>query len=436
MQSSQARPVVVTGIGAVTAVGSTVDATWSALLAGVSGIRAIDRFETDDLPVRFAAQVDGSHLDTIPRRLARRLDAAACLALAATTEAARQAGLLSADDRSRLDASRIGVVLGNAGGAPELHDAAHTSLLSGGPRAVRRSHPYLAAADSGASATGEIARMLGATGPSLTISTECASGTSAIGLALQLIRAGVLDVAVCGGVEAAITPLSICSLSAVGALSERNDEPTRACQPFDRDRSGFVMGEGAGVLVLESLSHALARGAVPLVEVAGYGASTDVHHATAPSPDGRGPVAAVRAALHDAGIDGADIGVVNAHATGTPINDPLELAAIRTALGADADPAVHGIKASTGHTLGAAGAIEAIVLARTLERQLVPPTVGCENPIATDLRLVTNAPLRVTTHYGLSTSLGFGGQCAALVLRCVDPLDRSIRRHPEEAESA
>lgn len=408
----QSQRVVITGMGAVTAVGESVPSLWTSLLAGRSGVGTIKAFDPSDLPTRFAAQVDMSSFDRVPPRLTRRLDRFAVLALAAAAEAIDEAGLMD----SGIDPRRIGVCIGNCCSAQTMQHGAFESLTAHGYPGIRRQFPYLATADCISSATSECARLFGFTGPSWTVATECASGTTAIGQATLMIRVGLADVVVCGGAEAPISPFVMSGLCTVGALSTQNDDPATACRPFDSERTGFVLGEGAGVVVLESMAHAAARGASWTVEVSGYGTATDTYHATAPDPDGAGASAAVEAAVADAGLSGDDIDVVNTHGTGTPLNDVVELKALSTALGPHARALVHSIKPSTGHTLAATGAIEAIALAMTLTDQLVPHTLNCDDPVPTQFDIVRTGPRQARLTHGLSTSLGFGGQCAALVL--------------------
>lgn len=409
-----ATDVVVTGMGVVTPIGSTVDTFWRAMLAGTSGVRRIRRFDATGYSTTIAAEVDDEdYVPTVPRRLARRLDRFAIMALAAAGQALEQSELL----RCQPDPSRVGVCLGTSSGPLGASYAAHVALHEGGGRELRRRFPYAATSTAVSSAAGEIALAHDLRGPSLTVSGECASGANAIGIAAAMIRAGQADAVVCGGADATVTETSLASLSMLGALSTRNDEPTAACRPFDRDRAGFVLGEGSGVLILESAEHARSRGAQVLAQVLGYGAATDTTHATAPDPDGRGAVAAIRAALADAELDPEAVDLVNAHATGTRLNDEIELGALDTVFADRPRPLpVYGIKPLTGHMIAAAGAVEAIAIALSLARGVVPATRNCDTPVPTPLDLVRGASRSQTARIGLTTSFGFGGQCAALLL--------------------
>ena len=405
--------IVVTGMGVVTPIGSTVAAFWSALVSGRCGVRDIDAFDVGDLGTRFAGQVDDAdYRSLVPARVRRRVDRFVAMAFAAAVQAVTQSGL-----DENIDPVRLGVCVGTSAGPLATNAEASAALADGGVSELRRRLPYLAASGSTGGAAAEIARALDARGPSLTVSTECSSGANAIGLATTLLRAGAADVMVCGASDATVTRLSMASMSIVGALSQVNGSPSRACRPFDADRDGFVLGEGSAMLVLETETHARQRGAQPLAEVLGFGAATDTTHATAPDPDGRGAVAAMRAALDDAHLDSASIDLFNAHATGTRLNDPIELEAFR-AVFVDHAPSIpiYGIKPLTGHTVAAAGAIEAVALILSLREGIVPATANCDDPIDRGLDIVRGENRRIIARRGMSTSFGFGGQCAALVL--------------------
>ncbi|MHC2185350.1 3-oxoacyl-[acyl-carrier-protein] synthase II [Rathayibacter agropyri] len=405
--------IVVTGMGVVTPIGSTIADFWSALLAGRNGVREIGGFDVSDLRTRFAGQVDDkSYRSFVPPKVVRRVDRFVSMALAAAAQAVGESGF---DDD--LNSSRLGVCVGTSAGPLATNAEASVALEFGGQRELRRRFPYLATSGSIGGAAAEIARAFGANGPSLTVSAECSSGANAIGVAMSMIRAGVADMMICGGSDATVTRISMASMSVVGALSERNDAPARACRPFDVDRDGFVLGEGSAMLVLETEAHARRRGARPLAELLGYGVATDTFHPTAPDPSGRGAITAMRAALDDAGIDADAIGLVNAHATGTELNDAVELSAFREVFGGSASSIpIYGIKPLTGHMIAAAGAVEAIALILSLRTGVVPATANCDQPIDDELDIARGNNRQIGASFGMSTSFGFGGQCAALVL--------------------
>lgn len=405
--------IVVTGMGVVTPIGSTVTAFWSALLAGHCGVRGIEGFDVSDLGTRFAGQVDDvDYRSLVPARAGRRVDRFVAMALAAAVQAGAQSGL-----DGNVDPARLGVCIGTSAGPLATNADSSVALDRGGARELRRRFPYLAASGSTGGAAAEIASAFDARGPSLTVSTECSSGANAIGVATALVRAGVADAMICGASDATVTRLSMASMALVGALSQRNDAPSRACRPFDADRDGFVLGEGSAMLVIETETHARRRGAQPLAEILGFGAATDTVHPTAPDPDGRGAVAAMRAALDDAGLEGDSIDLFNAHATGTHLNDPIELGAVRTVFAEHAPSLpIYGIKPLTGHMVAAAGAVEAVALILSLREGVVPATANCDEPIDRALDIVRGENRRISARRGMSTSFGFGGQCAALVL--------------------
>jgi 3-oxoacyl-[acyl-carrier-protein] synthase II len=420
--------VVVTGIGAVTPFGVGVPALRAGLAAGVSAAGPVTRFDAAGHPARIACEVTGFDAgELLPKRLLGQLDPFAAYAMVAAEEALRDAGLLgpiaSADGpalmwplRADVDPTRVGVLIASsAGGIAEI-TRQHARLLDGGPRRVR---PFLTIAHPANMGGGQVAIRHGLRGNSFTVSSACASATDAIGLALDLIRAGRVDVVLAGGAEAAVNSLIMAAFGAAGALSRRNDDPARASRPFDTDRDGFVIGEGAGVLVLERASHARARGATVRAELAGYGATNDAHHVTRPDPEGAGAVRAIRLALADAGVGPGDVAHVNAHGTSTAANDHAEAKAIRAAFGGHADRvAVTSTKSFVGHLLGAAGAVEAIATVTAMADALVPPTVnvdeldpGCE------IDLVTDKPRPLDVDVACSNSFGFGGHNAVLVFR-------------------
>lgn len=414
--------VVVTGLGAVTPYGVGVRALWDGLVAGRPTAGRITRFDADGFAVQIACEVPqfapGAHL---PRKLVRQLDPFGQFALVAAEEALGQAGLLEAGSGGRrhapvtgVDPDRIGaIVASGTGGIGEMTEQAER-LRTTGPDRVR---PYLPIALPANMASGQIAIRHGLRGPSYAVVSACASASDAIGAAGDLIRCGRADVVVAGGAEAAINPLMIAGFASAGALSRRNEQPERASRPFDLHREGFVVGEGAGVLVLERADHAAARGASPLAVLAGYGVCNDAHHVTQPSPDGAGAARALRLALTDAGVGPTDVGHINAHATSTLLNDAAEAAAVRTVFGAHTDNvSVTSTKSAVGHLLGAAGGVEAVATVRTIGAALVPPSLNLdERDPNCDLDVVHDRPRPQSLRVAVSNSFGFGGHNAVLV---------------------
>ncbi|MEU6994908.1 beta-ketoacyl-ACP synthase II [Streptomyces sp. NPDC046465] len=409
------RRVMVTGYGAVTPLGHSVDETWQAMLAGRSGIDTVEAMDVTDLGVRIGGQVRGFDPSRhMPSTVSRRADPYARYALAAALEACEHAGLV-VDDRL---APRVAVIIGSGYGPVGSIYRAANILRDKGPRAIS---PYTQVTTAMDSAAGEISMRLGTQGPSRAQSTACASGADAVGAGMRMISSGEADVVLVGGADACVTPVDLAGSGNARALSRRNDEPTAACRPFDARRDGFVMSEGAAVLVLEAAEVADRRGATPLAELTGYGASSDAHHWTAPHPEGRGARLAVEAALRDAGISGADVDYVNAHGTGTQLNDATEAAVLRKVLGERVTRIpVSSTKSMTGHMIGAAGAVELVASILALRTGDVPPTVNCDEPIDPDINFVAH---RAQHHEGLrialSNSFGFGGHNAVLVVRAV-----------------
>lgn len=409
------RRVMVTGYGAVTPLGHSVADTWTAMLAGRSGIDTVDGIDVTGLGVRIGGQVRGFTPGRyMPRPVSRRADPYAQYALAAALEACEHAGLV-VDDHS---APRVAVVIGSGyGPVGSIYRAANT-LRDKGPRAIG---PFTQVTTAMDSAAAEISMRLGTRGPSRAQSTACASGADAVGAAMRMICQGEADIVLAGGADACVTAVDLAGSGNARALSTRNDDPTAACRPFDAHRDGFVMSEGAAVLVLEAAEVADRRGATALAELIGYGASSDAHHWTAPHPEGRGACLAVEAALRDAGITGSDVDYVNAHGTGTLLNDAVETAVLRQVLGDRATRIpVSSTKSMTGHMIGAAGAVELVASIQVLRTGDVPPTVNCDEPIDPDINFV---PHRAQHHervrIALSNSFGFGGHNAALVVRAV-----------------
>ncbi|MFB7916429.1 beta-ketoacyl-[acyl-carrier-protein] synthase family protein [Streptomyces sp. NPDC056061] len=399
----------VTGIGLVTAAGTGTDATWRTVTEADTAPGVLRRPELDGLPCDFMYTITG--LDVRARlgvAVARLMDRFSQLAVLAAREAVADAGL----DPSAWDGARVAVVIGSAHGGLPFYDEQHTVLTE---RGARRVSPKLAPLTVVNGAASSVATALGAHGPSQAVSTACSSGTVAIGTAHQMLRAGACDIVVAGGAESVCSRLLVASACQLKAVSTRRDDPGAACRPFDTHRDGFVIGEGAGLLVLEHPEHARARGATVRAHVAGYGASSDAHSAVAPDPEGRGIERALRTALADAGVDAADIGHVNAHGTSTVSNDLIEATMLRRVLGEHA--LVTSTKAMTGHTLGAAGGIETALTALALERQLVPPTVNLDAPDpGIPIDVVRKEARPAMFDAAVKTSLGFGGHNAALVL--------------------
>jgi 3-oxoacyl-[acyl-carrier-protein] synthase II len=403
--------VAVTGIGLVTPGGIGREATWHAVGAGRSA--ALPDPELDGLPAPFSCRVPGFDASTLPWvRQAWRYDRSTLLLLAAAHEAVEQAGLTP----DGWDPARVALVTGSAAGGIGTLERAHRGFLAAGPAAV--SPHTLTAFLPNLSAAGHLALDLGLTGPSLHTSTACASGATAIITACQLLDAGVCDIALAGGTDAMVTPLCSAVFAKMGALSRRTDEPSAASRPFDQDRDGFVLGEGAALLVLERAGHARARGARPLAVVAGHASTSDAHHAVAPDPEGRGLRAAVAGALRMAGASVADVDHVNAHGTSTPLNDRAEARTIRELFAVGTPPTVTAAKGVLGHTMGAAGAIEAALTVLSILRETVPPTANFHKPDADTegIDLVTAGPRAQRIGLALSNSLGFGGHNTVLAL--------------------
>jgi len=407
------KRVVVTGIGAITPVGNDVASTWKAMLEGVSGITSITRFDATALQLKtqIAAEVKGFDPEAhFGPKGSRRLDRFVQFALVAAAEAIEAAML----DCAALDPYRAGVVVGSGiGGIGTLMDQARVMR----DRGARRVSPFFIPMMLLDMAAGEIAIRYGLRGPNLAVVSACATGAQAIGEAGEMIRRGAADVVICGGSEAGIEPLAIAGFNRMGALSTRNDDPQTACRPFDATRDGFVMGEGAGVLVLEALDHARKRNAPIRGELVGYGATADASHIAAPPPDAAGAVNAMRFALAQSGLAADDIGYLNAHGTGTPLNDAAETKAVKTLFGdhASALP-ISSTKAVSGHLLGAAGAVEAIITLLALENQTIPPTINYTHPDPEcDLDYVPGTARSGNLIAAMSNSFGFGGHNACLV---------------------
>ena len=407
------RRVVVTGLGAVTPIGNNVADYWEGLISGRNGVAPITLFDASRHACRFAAEVkDFNTAGWLEPKEAKRWDRFCQFGVVAAKQAVADAGL-SIDDSN---APRVGVAIGSGvGGLLMMETQAHV-LADRGPDRVS---PFCVPMMIPNMATGLAAIALGARGPSSAVATACAAGSNAIGDAFRTIQLGLADAMVCGGAESAITPLGVAGFASAKALSFRNDDPATASRPFDKDRNGFVIGEGAGVLVLESLEHAQARGATVLAEVVGYGTTCDAHHITAPSPGGTGGAEAMRLALVDARLDPEAVDYVNAHGTSTQANDSNETAAIKSALGAHAQRIpVSSTKSMTGHLLGGSGGIEAVAAVLAIGHNLVPPTINYSTPDpACDLDVVPNQAREHPVNVVLSNSFGFGGHNVCLAFR-------------------
>ena len=405
--------VVVTGLGAVTPIGNTVADYWEGLTSAKNGVEAITLFDAAQHACRFAAEVKNfDPSGFIEPKDAKRWDRFCKFGVVAAKQALADAGLTITPD----NAHRIGVSIGSGvGGLLTMETQAHVLK----DKAPGRVSPFTVPMMIPNMATGLAAIALGAKGPSSAVATACAAGSNAIGDAFQLLQLGKADAMICGGAESAITPLGVAGFASAKALSFRNDDPSTASRPFDKTRDGFVIGEGSGILVLETLAHAEARGATILAEIVGYGTTCDAHHITSPTPGGVGGAAAMRLALEDGGIAAESVDYVNAHGTSTPANDSNETAAIKSALGSRAnDIPVSSTKSMTGHLLGGSGGIEAVACVLALRNGVVPPTINYNNPDPEcDLDVVPNTARELTLGTVLSNSFGFGGHNVCLAFR-------------------
>ena len=403
--------VVVTGIGLVTPVGLNSESTWNSLVEGRSGIDYISLFDAEGYESRIAGEVDNFDASAaLGRKEAKRLDRFSQFACVAALEALEHANL----NMEKEDADRVGVLIGSGvGGIITINDQ-HKILLKRGPKRVS---PFLVPMMLGDMASGQVSMMIGAKGPNFSTVSACATGADSIGEALEMIRRGRADVVIAGGTEAAICEIGVAGFNSCMALSTRNEDPQGASRPFDSDRDGFVLGEGAGLLVLESLEHAEKRGANILAEMSGYGASSDAHHVTQPHPDGEGAARAMKWAIEDAGITPDKVDYINAHGTSTPLNDKYETIAMKRMYGDHAyNLAISSTKSMTGHLLGAAGAIEAAFTVLAIKNDIVPPTINIENPDPDcDLNYIPNTAKKQPVNVAMSNSLGFGGHNASLV---------------------
>lgn len=411
--SADRTRVFVTGAGVCSPIGNDLETFWSNLVAGVSGAGPITRFDASTYETRFACEVkDFSIEGVLDRKEAKRMDRFVQFAVVASHSALKHAAL----DLETTDRDRVGVIIGSGIGGMETFETQHTNLLEKGHGRVS---PFFIPMIISDMAAGLVSIQFGLRGPNFCTVSACASGANAIGEALRLLRAGDADVMVCGGAEATITPMAVAGFGNMRALSTRNDDPQRASRPFDKDRDGFVLGEGAGVLVLETEEHARRRGATLLCELSGYGATADAYHMTAPCGDGGGAARAMRRALQDAQMNADEVGYLNAHGTSTPAGDPIEVIAAKTVFGDHAKSLMMGsTKSMTGHLLGAAGGLEAVIVSLTLARGIVPPTINLDTPDeACDLDFVANKARTVQVKAALSNSFGFGGHNATLAMR-------------------
>jgi 3-oxoacyl-[acyl-carrier-protein] synthase II len=407
------RRVVVTGLGALSPVGNTAEEFWSSLLQGRSGVGPITKFDTEGYPTRIAGEVRNfDPLNFVDKKDARRLDPYLQYAVASSVLAVQDAML----DTGKVDGSRFGVLIGSGIGGISTLLESHRNLLEKGPDRVS---PFFIPMIIANMASGLVSIRFGAKGPNSSVVTACATGNHAIGDSFKIIQRGDADVMIAGGSEAIIIPLTIAGFCSMKAMSTRNDEPTKAMRPFDATRDGFVCGEGAGILILEALEHALARDARIYAEIVGYGMTGDAHHMTAPDPEGDGAMRAMTLALRDAGLDVSAVGYINAHGTSTPYNDKFETLAIKRVFGEHARRlAVSSTKSMTGHLLGAAGGVEAIATVLALHHGVLPPTINYETPDPEcDLDYVPNQARKQNVEVALSNAFGFGGTNATLAFR-------------------
>jgi len=413
---NEQRRVVVTGLGVVSPLGTGVEKNWQALMEGRSGIRGITRFATDNFASRIAGEVpDFKAEDFIEPKEIKKMDLFIQYAMGAAAMAMADSGLNIEGEF----AESVGVIIGVGLCGLDTIETTKEALIAGGPRKIS---PFFIPKVISNLAPGHVAIRYGAKGVNFTPTSACASGTHALGESLHMIRSGLQDAVIAGGAESTITPLAVGGFAAMKALSTRNDEPLRASRPFDKDRDGFVIGEGSGILILEEREHALKRGAKIYAEVIGYAANGDAYHMTAPAPEGEGAARCMRLALKDAGIAPSDVDYINAHGTSTEYNDANETIAIKAVFGEQAAKlAVSSTKSMTGHLLGAAGAVEGVYSALALHHGMLPPTINYENPDPVcDLDYVPNKARKADIKVALSNSFGFGGTNACVILRRVE----------------
>jgi 3-oxoacyl-[acyl-carrier-protein] synthase II len=407
------RRVVITGIGLVSSLGIGTEANWKALVCGTSGVDRVTRFDITGYAAQIAAEVRGfDPLDYIEKKDVKKMDVFIQYAVAASQFAMDDAKLAITDS----NAPDIGVFIGSGIGGFQTIEREHSALLAGGPRKIS---PFFIPSAIINLASGQVSIRFGAKGPNLATCTACSASAHAIGESFEIIKRGDAEAMIAGGSEAAITPMSLGGFAALRALSTRNDDPSHACRPFDRDRDGFIIGEGAGTLILEELEHAQRRGARIYAEVVGYGMSGDAYHITAPSEDGDGGVRVMKMAIRKAGIRPDEVDYINAHGTSTPYNDRLETMAIKKCFGDHAYKlAVSSTKSMTGHLLGGAGGLEAGISALAVHNQVAPPTINLDNPDPEcDLDYVPHRGREMPIRYALSNSFGFGGTNASLLFK-------------------
>ncbi|MGR5132222.1 beta-ketoacyl-ACP synthase II [Vibrio alfacsensis] len=408
------RRVVVTGMGMLSPVGNTVESSWKALLEGQSGIVNIEHFDATNYSTRFAGLVkDFDCTEYMSKKDARKMDLFIQYGIAAGIQALDDSGLQISED----NAARVGVAIGSGIGGLDLIETGHSALVEKGPRKVS---PFFVPSTIVNMVAGNLSIMRGLRGPNIAISTACTTGLHNIGHAARMIAYGDADAMVAGGAEKASTPLGMAGFGAAKALSTRNDEPQKASRPWDKGRDGFVLGDGAGMMVLEEYEHAKARGAKIYAELVGFGMSGDAYHMTSPSEDGSGGALAMEAAMRDANITGTQVGYVNAHGTSTPAGDVAEIKGVKRALGEEGakQVLVSSTKSMTGHLLGAAGSVEAIITVMSLVDQIVPPTINLDDPEeGLDIDLVPHTARNVDMEYAICNSFGFGGTNGSLVFK-------------------
>ncbi|KFM90512.1 3-oxoacyl-(acyl-carrier-protein) synthase 2 [Paenibacillus macerans] len=403
---------MITGMGAITALGQDLDTFWNNLVQGKSGVSAIDSFDVSEYPTRIAASVkDFNPEDYMDRKEGRKMDRFVQFATAAAKSALQDSGLNIGE---QADPERVGVMIGSGIGGLGTWEDQHNILLEKGPKRVS---PFFIPMMIANMASGHVSILFGAKGPNTTTVTACATGTHSIGDSYKLIQRGDADVMICGGAEATIRPTGLAGFCSMRAMSTRNDEPEKASRPFDLERDGFVMGEGAGIFILEELEHAKKRGAKIYGEIIGYGLSADAHHMTEPDPNG--PERCMKMAIRDAGIAPEQIDYINAHGTSTPVGDRSETIAIKNALGDHAyKVAVSSTKSMTGHLLGAAGGVEGVICGLTLKHGVIPPTINLEHPDPEcDLDYVPNVARKADVRVAMSNSFGFGGHNATIIMK-------------------
>ncbi|MEP4889616.1 MAG: beta-ketoacyl-ACP synthase II [Aliiglaciecola sp.] len=407
------RRVVVTGLGMLTPLGGDTNSTWDGILQGKSGIGPITSFDTSDFSTRFAGEIKDFDVESyIPKKETKKMDRFIQLGIAAGKQALADSKLAITAE----NAKRVGVAIGSGIGGLGLIEENHKKMLAGGPRKLT---PFFVPATITNMISGFLSIFEGLKGPNLNIVTACTTGVHNIGIAARTIAYGDADAMLAGGAESSISPLGLGGFAAARALSTRNDDPTKASRPWDKDRDGFVMGEGAGVVMLEEYEQAVARGATIYAELVGFGMSGDAYHMTSPPADGEGAAAAMENALNDAKLPASEIGYINAHGTSTPAGDKAEVAAVKRIFGSAADKVlVSSTKSMTGHLLGAAGSVEGIFTILALQDQIAPPTINLDNPgEGCDLDFVANTARKVSMEYALCNSFGFGGTNGSLLFK-------------------